>query len=357
MQYLDKLKKQRSIDRVIFLAGMVLAFIGFIIPTIYVKQIVVETDLTKVSADSAAIEPSESESDELAEASDEFAYDEDDESEYDELAEAEEDEDDDYGYDTDDYEYDDTEREFHHFASKREITTDYKKKFNKDVYGNYETDVYGNPKFEYILDKNGNKIIETVTTQKYVIVDAEVNDDGEFLAGEDGKPKFTYVLDFDENGFKFEDDDVRRVTQEELDSSRFAQKTFLFNLFGAVNVFNQAGLDYGDVDHVSGNAYNATFLVIVWLCTIAAIILFFVSKTIIGDVIVLLIAIAFGLAASFTIPLTLDVPFIVGSFSVGAYFVAIGLIVALVGTILGAAHIQHPALPGASTNTEAKIAG
>ena len=38
MQYLDKLKKERSIDRVIFLAGMVLAFIGFLIPAFFLKE-------------------------------------------------------------------------------------------------------------------------------------------------------------------------------------------------------------------------------------------------------------------------------------------------------------------------------
>ena len=38
MQYLDKLKKERSIDRIIFLAGMVIAFIGFLVPTVFVKD-------------------------------------------------------------------------------------------------------------------------------------------------------------------------------------------------------------------------------------------------------------------------------------------------------------------------------
>ena len=42
MKYLDKLKKERSVDRVIFLAGMVLAFVGFLIPTVYVKMAVAE---------------------------------------------------------------------------------------------------------------------------------------------------------------------------------------------------------------------------------------------------------------------------------------------------------------------------
>lgn len=338
MQYLDKLKKERSLDRVIFLAGMVLAFIGFLIPTVYIKQIVTEVDLTTKteavpSTNSDDVDEFYSD-DEESDA--EFA---EDEEAYDEFAEDEEDDD-----DLDYLDYDDTEREFDHFVSKKEITTDFKKNFKKDVYGNYETDYDGKPKFEYVLDKNGNKIVETTVSYKYLIVDAEVeeNDDGDYVRVlENGKPKLTYVLDFDKDGIELEDGEVVRVTQEELEKD-FTVKTNVFNLFGAVNVFNQTGKDYGDFDYIPGTAHNATFLVVVWLCTIAGIVLFFVAKSIIGDIIVLLLAIAFGLAATFTIPLTLDVTFVTGSFFVGAYFVAIGLIASLVGTLLGAAHVKHP---------------
>lgn len=347
MQYLDKLKKERSIDRVIFLAGMVLAFIGFIIPTIYVKQIVTTVDLTSAE-DALALAESADYSDEPeefdSEDSDSYEYvaedDESDEYDVDEdyadssLAFAYEDEE-------DDFDYDDTEYNFAYYASKKEITTEYKKLYKKDLYGKYETDSDGERKYEFVLDKNGNKIPVTNITYKYIVVDAEVDDDENFILGENGKPKYSYILDFDKDGNKLPDDEFVRVPASEIESNYTIKKN-VFNLFGAVEVLNQSGVDYGDFDYIPGTAYNATFIVIVWLCTIAGIVLFFLTKTIIGDVIVVLLAIAFGLASMFCVPITLNVPFITGSFFVGAYVSAIGIIIALAGTLLGAAHIQHP---------------
>ena len=120
--------------------------------------------------------------------------------------------------------------------------------------------------------------------------------------------------------------------------------TVLKNIFGAAVYFNQAP-----------TAYNATFIVVVWLCTIAGIALFFLTKTIIGDIIVTLLALAFQLASIASIAPSFSnvmgaytsfysspvVPFF-GYTTVGGYMVMIGLIVAVVGSILGAAHIQHP---------------
>ena len=99
MQYLDKLKKERSFDRVLFLGGMLLAFIGLIIPTVYVKQIVTVNDLT-IEKESVA-ETSEELDDELEL--------EDDDS-YDDVAEYVPEE----------------EHEFAYFASLKEITLDFK---------------------------------------------------------------------------------------------------------------------------------------------------------------------------------------------------------------------------------------
>ena len=206
MQYLDKLKKERSIDRIIFLAGMVLAFIGFLIPTVYVKD-------ELPSADEAAVEST--------------------------------------------------------------------------------------------LEENSEEIGEEVD---YLSDSIGATDD-----------------------LEFESDDV-------------ATKVNLKNIFGAASYFNRAPV-----------AYNATFLVIVWLCTIAGIVLFFITKTIIGDIIATLIAIAFGIASVIGIAPALSdefgayagyyadavTPFF-GYASVGSYFVVIGLLVAIVGSVLGAAHIQHP---------------
>ena len=350
MQYLDKLKKERSIDRVIFLAGMCLAFIGFLVPTVYVKQIVTVADLTTLSEATLTEAVDSTSEDEYAlttEDSESSEEGEDAEGTDDELAESDDDEfaseDEDLAFDDEESE-EDVEREFDHFASRKAIVTDYKKNLQKDIYGNYETNPDGSIKFEYILDKSGNKIIETTVSYDYVIVDAEVeeNDEGHVVRVlENGKPKYSYVLDFDKNGVRLEDDDTVHIDQATLEQDFKIEKN-IFNLFGVLDVFNQTGKDYGDFDYIPGTAYNATFMVIVWLCTIAGIILFFVAKSIIGDVIVLLLAIAFGLAASFCIPLTLGVPFVTGSFFVGAYLVAAGLIASLVGTLLGAAHIKHP---------------
>ena len=122
--------------------------------------------------------------------------------------------------------------------------------------------------------------------------------------------------------------------------------TVLKNVFGAAAYFNKAP-----------SAYNATFIVIVWLCSIAGIALFFLTKTIIGDILVTLLALAFGIASIISIaPALTDifgaytsfysspvVPFF-GYTTVGGYLVLVGLLAATAGSVLGAAHIQHPSL-------------
>ena len=118
----------------------------------------------------------------------------------------------------------------------------------------------------------------------------------------------------------------------------------LKNVFGAAAYFNKAP-----------SAYNSTFIIITWLCTIAGIVLFFITKTIIGDIIATLIALAFQLASLVSIAPSLTDPFgayssiytssvtpFFGYTSVGGYLVIVGLIIAVVGSVLGAAHIQHP---------------
>ena len=118
----------------------------------------------------------------------------------------------------------------------------------------------------------------------------------------------------------------------------------LKNVFGAAAYFNKAP-----------SAYNSTFIIITWLCTIAGIVLFFITKTIIGDIIATLIALAFQLASIVSIAPSLTDPFgayssiytssvtpFFGYTSVGGYLVIVGLIIAVVGSVLGAAHIQHP---------------
>ena len=120
--------------------------------------------------------------------------------------------------------------------------------------------------------------------------------------------------------------------------------TLLKNIFGAASYFNKAP-----------SAYNATFMVITWLSTIAGIALFFITKTIIGDIVSVLIGLAFEIASVISIAPSLTDPFgayssfytspvtpFFGYTTVGGYFVVVGLLVAIVGSALGAAHIQHP---------------
>ena len=124
-----------------------------------------------------------------------------------------------------------------------------------------------------------------------------------------------------------------------------ASGTVLKNIFGAAAYFNKAP-----------SAYNATFLVATWLCSIAGIALFFITKTIIGDIITVLLAVSFQVASVISIAPSLTdfmgsymefygqtpvTPFF-GYTSVGGYLVVVGLIIAVVGSVLGAAHIQHP---------------
>lgn len=243
MKYLDNLKKERSIDRVIFLAGMVLAFIGFLIPTVYVKMVVAApVDNTVESAD-----------DEEATQGSEMGDDEFYESLINGTAST----------DSDDSEEED------------EVEVD-----DEAVIILKETET------DFVLDKNGQP--EKVTTTTY-----------------------SYVAPY------------------EVEGQHVHNK--LLNIFGIAAAFN-----------VAPYAYNTTFLVIVWLCSIAGIVLFFTTKTIVGDIVTLLVGLGFAIASVITVPLTLHVLPVVGYMTVGGYFVLIGWVVAIIGAVLGAAHIQHP---------------
>ena len=120
--------------------------------------------------------------------------------------------------------------------------------------------------------------------------------------------------------------------------------TVLKNVFGAASYFNKAP-----------SAYNSTFIVITWLCSIAGIALFFCTKTIVGDIFVTLLALAFEIASIISIAPSLTDMFgaytkfytspvtpIFGYTSVGGYLVLVGIITAVAGSVLGAAHIKHP---------------
>lgn len=248
MKYLETLKKERSKDRVIFLAGMVLAFIGFLIPTVYVKMVVAEpVDNTLESVNNEAEQGSQMVSDDMFDAILNGNY----------VAD----------------ESDDEEVSSDSVIVLKEKTTD------------------------FVLDKNNEKILDSKGEPKKVT-----------------KTEYSYVAPY------------------ELEPGQHVHNKLL-NIFGLAAAFN-----------VAPHAYNTTFLVIMWLCSIVGIVLFFTTRTIVGDIVTVLIGLAFAIASAITVPITLQVLPVVGYMTVGGYMVLVGWVVAIIGSVLGAAHIQHPTL-------------
>lgn len=260
MQYLDKLKKERSLDRVVFVAGAFLALIGFLVPTVYVKQVTAApVDNTVEVADE----------DEIIDDSDEL--------------------------------FDETEEE-----------DDYEALMNAEAVVEEESDgsepviILKETVKDFVYDKNYDKL----DVKGRVIDDDNPN----------GVPAIKTTVNYS------------FITKEDVEKDQVVE-TKLLNIFGIASAFN-----------VSPYAYNATFLVAMWLCAIACILLFFITKSLIGDVVALLIGLGFGIASAISVPETLIVTPIVGYMTVGGYLVIVGWIVAIAGTVLGAAHIQHPGI-------------
>ncbi len=111
-----------------------------------------------------------------------------------------------------------------------------------------------------------------------------------------------------------------------------APKSQLKNIFTAASFFNNYTVTTSEGDEIN-TAYNATFIVFMWLATLAGIIVFFACKTYVVDIVIWAIGTCFGIASLISIPMTLHVTPIFGYFSVGGYIVLIGWIVALVGLI------------------------
>ncbi len=107
------------------------------------------------------------------------------------------------------------------------------------------------------------------------------------------------------------------------------------NIFGAAVYFNYPGY-----------AYISTFIVAMWLCSIAGIALFFITRTLVGDIVVCLLAIGFGIAALVSFPIYFGedctLAFLFSFFVPGYYLVIVGFIVSIVASVLGAMHIQNP---------------
>jgi len=108
---------------------------------------------------------------------------------------------------------------------------------------------------------------------------------------------------------------------------------------GAKNVFGAAAvLNYAEPD--AGYAFNATFIIIVWLMSIAAIASFVFSANFVVDVLVWLIGAGFGIASMITLPSFVEVSMF-SYMSVGSYIIFVGWTVALVGWVLSAIHVQQ----------------
>lgn len=102
------------------------------------------------------------------------------------------------------------------------------------------------------------------------------------------------------------------------------------NMFAAAKLLNEPG-----------TAYNATFMVVVWLCSIAGIVSFFFTSSVMSEVLIWLIGAGFGIAELITLPAYCEVTPLVGTSAIGSYIVAVGWTLALVAVIIGAASVKH----------------
>ncbi len=87
-------------------------------------------------------------------------------------------------------------------------------------------------------------------------------------------------------------------------------------------------------------SHVTTSLVIMFLASIAGIIVFFISKSKILDIVIWTIGAVFGFVATISIPGILGVTPIVGYCSVGGYLIFVGYTLALVGAIISLKHLH-----------------
>lgn len=142
------------------------------------------------------------------------------------------------------------------------------------------------------------------------------------------------------DAMKFDKSQIQyKGASDELGKTKVHVRYTLKNIFAAATFFNYA-------DNQGGYAYNSTFLVALWLCTIAGIVVFLLSNGIVMDVVVWLIGAGFGLASVIKLPQYLtyltDEKFtpIFSYTIVGGYIIFIGWTLALVGVILSLVHVK-----------------
>ena len=133
---------------------------------------------------------------------------------------------------------------------------------------------------------------------------------------------------------------LKKYGLKKVDFSEYDWKNEIFTAYepGTPSITGAAGF-FNIADSAGGFAYNSTFLVILWLMSIAGIVVFFCSNGVVLDVLVWLVGAAFGIAACITIPSYLE-----GSeYSVcfGTFVIAIGWVAALVGAVISVIKVEQ----------------
>lgn len=133
---------------------------------------------------------------------------------------------------------------------------------------------------------------------------------------------------------------LKKYNLKKVDFSEYDWKNEIFTDFepGKPSISGAAGY-FNVADSAGGFAYNATFLVILWLMAIAGIVVFIFSNGVVLDVLVWLVGAAFGIAALVTIPSYLE-----GSeysVCVGTCIIAIGWVAALVGAVISVIKVEQ----------------
>ncbi len=121
-----------------------------------------------------------------------------------------------------------------------------------------------------------------------------------------------------------EEDALADLTEESSDEEEAPEEPDYKNVFGAAVYYNEPG-----------TAQISTFMVIVWLASLAGIITFLLVKHAAGDVVSWLVGAAFGIAAIVAISSEHSCSMFAWA-SVGAYVILVGYIVALVGIVKNA---------------------
>lgn len=124
------------------------------------------------------------------------------------------------------------------------------------------------------------------------------------------------------------EDAVADSTEDSSDAEEVADEPDFKNVFGAAVYYNE-----------SGTAQISTFIVIVWLASLAGIITFLLVKNAAGDVVSWLVGASFGIAAIVAISSELSCSMF-GWASVGTYVILVGYIVSLVGIIKNAIKVK-----------------